>query len=209
VESNLVQYKELEFKLILQARVLEIVRTRKFRKVRDILVIARQWDPSLTVEQVKEAFESLQDDGKLSLEPALQGSFLSHITKNLDFIALPLWLSLSAIALTVIVAYVLPTINDLLYLRIVSGAATVLFIPGYGLIALLFPRRDLTKMERIMLSILISLALVPVLWLSLSNSPLGAGLDSTVLAMSVTGALLVLFGAYRQFLARKKTIAVN
>jgi hypothetical protein len=208
VESDLVQYKELEIGLI-QLKVLEIVHTRKCKKVQEIVEILRQSDSALTIDEIREAIESLHDDGKLVLnEPRLQGSFFSHITKNFDFIALPLWLSLAAIILTMITIYVTPDIQELLHVRIISGSAVVLLIPGYGLIGLLFPSKDTTTLERIGFSFAISLALIPILWLVMTYSPLEASIDSMVLGMSAAGALLISTGAYRQFSAKKERVAV-
>ncbi|HEX4841651.1 MAG TPA: DUF1616 domain-containing protein, partial [bacterium] len=58
--------------------------------------------------------------------------------------------------------------------RIVLGLPFVLFFPGYVLIAALYPRRsDLDGVERVALSLGLSLAVVPLIGLVLNYTPWG------------------------------------
>ena len=59
-------------------------------------------------------------------------------------------------------------------LRIVLGFPFVLFFPGYTLICLLFPRKgDLDGVERLALSLGLSIAIVPLIGLALNYTPWG------------------------------------
>ncbi len=79
-------------------------------------------------------------------------------------------------------------------LRILFGVAMVLFIPGYALIAALFPARgDLDGIERVALSFGLSIAVVPLVGLALNYTPWGIRLDPilaslTVFTLAMTGA---------------------
>ena len=56
--------------------------------------------------------------------------------------------------------------------RIVLGFFLMLFLPGYSLIAMLFPRRnDLDEIERIGLSFGLSIAIITLLSLALNYTP--------------------------------------
>ena len=58
--------------------------------------------------------------------------------------------------------------------RIVLGLPLVLFLPGYALIAILFPRKeDLDGIERIALSFGLSIAITPLLGTALNYTPFG------------------------------------
>lgn len=58
--------------------------------------------------------------------------------------------------------------------RIVLGAIFLLFFPGYALLAALFPRKDsLENFERVVLSFVLSVALVPLVGLILNYTPWG------------------------------------
>jgi uncharacterized membrane protein len=58
--------------------------------------------------------------------------------------------------------------------RVVLGLPFVLFFPGYALICLLFPRKgDLDGVERIALSLGLSIAIVPLIGLALNYTSWG------------------------------------
>jgi uncharacterized membrane protein len=73
----------------------------------------------------------------------------------------------------------------LIGLRLLLGLAFVLFVPGYSLQAALFPRRDdLDGLERLALSIGLSIAVVPLVSLILDGLPWGIGLWPVTVAGS-------------------------
>ncbi len=71
-------------------------------------------------------------------------------------------------------------------LRIVLGLPFVLFFPGYVLIAALYPRRDdLNGVERLALSLGLSLAVVPLVGLVLNYTPWGIRLTPILVSLAV------------------------
>jgi uncharacterized membrane protein len=69
--------------------------------------------------------------------------------------------------------------------RIVLGFSLVLFLPGYSLIAMLFPRMDdLGWVERFALSLGLSIAIVPLLGLVLNYTPFGIRLVPVLIVLS-------------------------
>jgi len=88
---------------------------------------------------------------------------LKHFPKDLD-LALVILLTLSCIPFVLI-----PPLNEISPIRIILGLPLVLFLPGYALIATLFPRKDdLDAIERIALSFGLSIAISPLLGLALN-----------------------------------------
>ena len=72
----------------------------------------------------------------------------------------------------------------------------MLFLPGYSLIATLFPRKDdLDAIERIALSFGLSIAVVPLLGLALNYTPFGIRLSPILTVLSVFTISLAI-GAY-------------
>ncbi len=70
--------------------------------------------------------------------------------------------------------------------RIVLGLPFVLFFPGYVLIAALYPRRsDLDGVERVALSLGLSLAVVPLIGLVLNYTPWGIRLTPILASLAV------------------------
>jgi len=77
-----------------------------------------------------------------------------------------------------------PILNDT-FLRIVFAWILILFLPGYVLIAFLFPeKKDLDLIERIALSVGLSAAITPVLGLILNFTPFGIRLIPLIIILS-------------------------
>lgn len=82
--------------------------------------------------------------------------------------------------------------------RIALGMAMVLFSPGYSLLAWLYPRKgSLEGVERIALSLGLSLAIVPLLGLALNFTPWGIRL-TPIVASTTLFALLFVAMAWRR-----------
>ncbi|MCW3134407.1 MAG: DUF1616 domain-containing protein [Methanophagales archaeon] len=112
---------------------------------------------------------------------------LKHFTKDLTLVILLTFLC--------ILFVVIPPLNDT-PVRIILGLPLVLFLPGYALIATLFPRKDdLDGIERIALSFGLSIAITPLLGLALNYTPFGIRLSPVLIVLSVFTIALAI-GAY-------------
>ncbi len=97
------------------------------------------------------------------------------------------WASVGATLLSA--GLIFATSGVALDLRYVFGSILVLFLPGYSLIELLYPKRELDELTRFALSIGLSLALVPLAGLVLNYTPFGIRL--LPVAVSLSGLTLV------------------
>ncbi len=85
--------------------------------------------------------------------------------------------------------------------RVIVGGALVLFVPGYVLMAALFPRQhDLKGAERLAISLGLSAAIVPMAGLVLNYTATGIRLESLTTALS----LLTVLGALAAYLRRAR-----
>jgi uncharacterized membrane protein len=101
------------------------------------------------------------------------------------------------LAATILAIY-LPVINET-FLRVVFGVPVVLFIPGYALIAALFPgAKDIDGIERIALSFGLSIAVVPLIGLALNYTPWGIRLDPIVTSLAIFTLCMCLAAQYRR-----------
>ncbi|MEM3070950.1 MAG: DUF1616 domain-containing protein, partial [Candidatus Bathyarchaeia archaeon] len=97
------------------------------------------------------------------------------------------------VTLTDITIYTSPTIPQIAPIRIILGSIFVLYLPGASLIELLYPKKeDLTQLERLALSIGLSLALVPLVGLILNYTPWGIRLDPIVASLTILTTILSL-----------------
>lgn len=96
------------------------------------------------------------------------------------------WLLVVAVAMTSLLIYVAPRVPPFIYLRYLFGSLFVLYLPGASLIELLYPKpSDLSQLERLALSIGLSLALVPLVGLILNYTPWGIRLDPIFVSLSL------------------------
>ena len=123
-------------------------------------------------------------------ETAIEAFTPSKIPR--DLVACYLWL-----AATLLCIY-LPVLNDS-FLRILFGIPMVLFIPGYALIAALFPgKKDIDGIERVALSFGLSIAVVPLTGLALNYTPWGIRLDPIIISLSILTIVLCIIAQYRR-----------
>jgi uncharacterized membrane protein len=85
------------------------------------------------------------------------------------------------------------------WVRTVLGLPMVLFLPGYALIAALFPSKDdLDGIERTALSFGLSIAVVPLLGLGLNYTPWGIRLVPILITLSIFTLGMCAIAVYRR-----------
>jgi len=96
-------------------------------------------------------------------------------------------------------------------LRIILGFPLVLFLPGYSLICALFPKKDeLNAIEKIALSIGLSIAVVVIIGLVLNYTPWGIRLGPVLLAISSFTLILGGIGEMRgKGIKNSKNISID
>lgn len=113
---------------------------------------------------------------------------------------LPLYLSLTVSLGTLLVVYALPDDFPLVVFRWVLGSVFVLFIPGYVAVEALFPKgRELDGIDRLALSVGLSLALVPLVGLLLNYTPWGIRLDPILISLTILTVGLAIVAFARRF----------
>lgn len=139
------------------------------------------------------AIYRLRDAGLVAiLDPSPPESLLRFVLSSR---ATWFWVLLSVVLLADASIYLLPQSPPFIYARYIFGSLFVLYLPGASLIELLYPKRgDITQLERVALSIGLSLALVPLVGLVLNYTPWGIRLDPVVFSLSALTTALA-FGA--------------
>ena len=124
-------------------------------------------------------------------------------TRNIDLV-----IAAACALVTVAVVLLVPSLEPI---RIVLGLPFVLLLPGYVLVAALYPRKeDLDSVERAALSFGLSIAIVPLIGLALNYSPWGIRLNPILAFVSlfiVMGASVAMYR--RQALPAEEAFAIN
>ncbi len=123
------------------------------------------------------------------------------VANLIGYVGIDLILILLFILLTLVFIYV-PGLNDTI-LRSALGLVMILFIPGYTLIAALFPGRDdIDGIERAALSFGLSIAVVPLIGLGLNFTPWGIRLDPILVCLTIFTVLCVAVAIGRRHMLR-------
>jgi len=118
-------------------------------------------------------------------------------TGSTDLYLVILWLAAG------IASIYLPLLNTL-PLRIILTLPVVLFIPGYCIIAALYPKkRDIDLIERIALSFGLSIAVIPLIGFGLNFTPWGIRLDPIVVSLSLFTFVIILAAYYQRSLVEE------
>ncbi len=105
-----------------------------------------------------------------------------------------LWINVIGITLIVVIG-LFPTS----FVRILIGVPFILFFPGYTLVCALFPRNpELDGIERVALSIGLSIAVVPLLGLVLNYTPFGIRLYPVLVSLFAFTFLMSVATVYRR-----------
>ena len=97
-----------------------------------------------------------------------------------------------------ILAIYLPILNESPF-RIILTLPGLLFIPGYCLIAVLFPKKgDIGLLERVMLSIGLSIAIVPLIGLGLNFTPWGIRLEPVLISITLFTLAMIVVAQFRR-----------
>ena len=108
------------------------------------------------------------------------------------------WITL-AITLASLIAVMLIKGGPLIPIRYLLGAISVLFMPGYSMVEALYPRGDeMAPLERLALSIGLSLAVVPLIGLMLNYTPWGIKLIPVVASNTALTIALLTAAALRK-----------
>jgi uncharacterized membrane protein len=176
--------KEFQSDKMLEDRVLKLVVDKQTIDVLSIYNILRIDDPRMTQRQVTNILWRLGKEGKVNLEEirstATLGEFLQNWERNV-YLYVSLVVALSAI----LGIYVVPSDFPFVLIRWSFGSIFVLFIPGYVAVEVLFGFSDLDLVERIALSIGISVALTMFIGILLNYTAWGITLTPIVISLAL------------------------
>lgn len=185
---------------IVDQTILDIVKDNNPNNVEQLVKLVQLKHP-LTEQEILRHIDDLQSQGKLILKEKVP-PFLSTLSSYLfSTQAYWYWIILSLAISTTALVFIIPEdAYPLVYARHVLGSIFVLWLPGYTLIKTLFPTKELDNIERLALSIGMSLALVPIAGLLLNYTPWGIRVTPvtlSLLALTITFASIAIIREYQ------------
>jgi uncharacterized membrane protein len=186
---------------LVKRKIAEIIHSRPHRTIREITNELKSTDKSISLVEVQEAFRSLQQDGIVRLyDPTELHSFGKYLKHDTSF-----WIVCLIMAATLALVYFAPSDKLWVAVRICLGTVFVILVPGYALLSLLVGRTKINYLERLVLSIAASLAVISMIGLVLNSGPLGLELNVIVLSISCFSLIFMILASYRSFLSLKSS----
>jgi hypothetical protein len=191
--------------------IISVINESSPRTVKQLVSLVKN-KLALPEDQVLNAVLRLQSEGKIRFETrTLALGFSEFMTSNYS-----IWYW-STVAFSLITVFLIFLIEENLYpwiyFRNLFGVVFVLWTPGYTFTKALFPEgvsvressRTLETVERIALSVVMSLALISVMGLLLNYSPWGIRLVPIVLSLLASTLIFGAAGVIREYRAKKNS----
>ncbi|MDI6691061.1 MAG: DUF1616 domain-containing protein [Candidatus Bathyarchaeota archaeon] len=177
---------------ITEEQIIQLVKKENPENVEQLQKLAKE-KLSLTDEEALKHIMQLINHEKIKLKEHSQQTPQSLKTYIRSSEAYWFWTTTSLAIATAITVFTVPEdAYPVVYIRYVLGSIFVLGLPGFTLIKALFPtKKELDTIERIALSIGLSLAIVPIVGLLLNYTPWGIRLTPvtlSLLALTITFA---------------------
>jgi uncharacterized membrane protein len=186
---------------LVKRKITEIIHSRPHQTITEITNELQSTDKSISLVEIQEAFRSLQQDGIVRLyDPIELHSFGKYLRHRTSF-----WIVCLIMAATLALVYFAPSDKLWVAVRIFLGTVFVILVPGYALVNLLLGRTKINYLERLVLSIAASLAVITIIGLVLNSGPLGLELNVIVLSITCLSLIFMILASYRSFLSLKSS----
>jgi hypothetical protein len=197
----------------LEAAILKVVSEQKPETVDRLTRQVRVEFPSISEREILDVIIRLQNDGKLRFTqmrpPREDGTTYLRSSHALWY-----WATLAVIIVAQVSVFTIPEdAYPFVIIRYILGAIFILWLPGYALIKALFPidlpfktsNQDLEIVERIVLSLGMSLALVPIVGLLLNYTPWGIRLTPITLGLTALTLTFATVGVIREYQSSRES----
>lgn len=191
---------------ILDQILIKLVQEKNLSNVRQLVNLTKLETPFIPEQKIIQHILLLERKGKLTLKESLIGppQKLSTYVKTRE--ATWYWITIILVTTTALTVFTIQENSfPLIFVRNVLGAIFVLFLPGYSLIKTLFPEKELGTIEYTVLSIGMSLALVPIIGLILYYTPWGIETTPITIILLTLTIIFATVAIIREHQTKNKT----
>ena len=195
----MVQHEDVG-RVFVRGKILEAVRRHNCRTVKEVVSYIQGLQRTLTLNEIRSVVEGMEREGEviLSEQRFTERSFVHYLRKEaVESVSFQLVLIVTV--LTLFAVYILPSYEPWNIIRLASAGPFVLFLPGYTVIELLLQKKALGRVEKIALSIGLSMAIVPAIGLVINFTPWGLALTPVVLALTLPIIAFLIMSRYAKF----------
>lgn len=189
---------------MVEKMVLDIMNRKACRKVGDVVANLHKVDRSISAGEIHDAVRNLEKKGTVNLsEEKMPSSFVKSLSD--PWTNLPLWGAVLGTVVMIVSLYQLPQEGSWLGVRGVIGAVFLFGVPGYALTGILIQHDKPHVVERIAISIGMSLAAVVLIGIVLDYSQIGVRMEPIIASMSAFGIAAAIIASYRNYNLRDKS----
>jgi len=188
----------------LDRTLIKLMQTKKPINVQQLIDLTKSETTFVSEQTIMQHILRLESQGKITLKEPITRTppKLSAYLKTGE--ATWYWITIILAIATALTVFTIQENSALIIIRNILGAIFVLFLPGYSLIKLLFPKKELDNIERTALSIGMSLALVPMIGLILNYTPWGIETAPTTLSLLTLTIIFATSSIIREHLTKAK-----
>lgn len=187
---------------LIERMVLDIMHRQHLTKLGDIAVNLQKLDRFLTTEEIHDAARRLERRGEINLSEDRTGSSFLRNLADVEANA-PFWIAIVACSVIAIATFVIPQAEYGQAVRRISSAAFLFVIPGYAMTNAFIARNRLSYVERMAVSVGLSLAIVAIIGIILAYGSTGITLEVVMGTLTAVIVALAIVAAYRDFVRRK------
>jgi hypothetical protein len=171
--------------------IIQVIKERNPQTVEQLTTLVKE-KIKITEKETLDHIIKLQNAGKIKLAKQPPPTPPKLITYLKTEQAIWYWATITIAIATVAAVFTIPeNFYPWIYIRYVLGSVFILWLPGYSFIKALFPaelpiktsQKSLDTIERIALSLGMSIALVPIVGLLLNYTPWGIRLTPIVISL--------------------------
>lgn len=197
------QVRESERNEGIERMVMEIMLKQNCRRVEELFIVLKKLDRSITSDEIHDAIRSLEEKKIVILAESRVPSSFVHYLKTFRLNP-PFWGTLVTTLLAIFTVLALPQQDSWSMARVIVAGAFIIFVPGHCLMHLLFSGKTLTIVEKLALSIGLSLAIATLVGMVLNYTFLGVTIETVVAIVATFNIALAAVNAYRDFSERTK-----
>lgn len=188
---------------LIEKMVLDIMHRQNLTKMLEVVANLKKLDKYLSTEEIHDAARRLERSGEINLsEDKISSSFFRNLA-DIEANA-PFWIPIIACSILLFAAFVLPQDESGLTVMRIASAAFLFVIPGYVTTNVFIARNRLSYIERIAISVGLSLAIVAIVGIVLAYGIAGINLQAIVVSLTGINIIMAFLGSYQDFIRRHK-----
>jgi hypothetical protein len=202
---------------MLRQTIIKSIKENKPKNTEELIALVKE-KLQLPEQKITDYIVQLENEGKIILKQQLQPGPQNFGTYVKTKSAFWYWITITLTVLATLTVFMIPeNAYPIIYARYLLGSIFVWILPGYGFIKALFPTKvpiptnsnELDQVERVALSIGMSLVLVIINGFILNYTPFGIRTISATLGLFALTITFATAGIIREFQYLKKTVGLT